>query len=61
MLNVSKSRIDSKAIYGGLISPKNERWDNFQYMKLSQRSFFGRIEDTRICYLDCLTFSIWLW
>ena len=26
------------------------------YWKLSQRSFFGRIEDTIICFRDCLTF-----
>ena len=39
------------------ILPKNERWDNFQYKKLSQRSFFGRIEDTIICFRYCLTFS----
>ena len=39
------------------ILPKNERWDNFQYIKFSQRSFFGRIEDTTICFRDCLTFK----
>ena len=27
------------------ILPKNKHWDNFMYWKLSQRSFFGRIED----------------
>ena len=27
------------------ILPKNERWGNFQYIKLPQRSFFGRIQD----------------
>ena len=36
------------------ILPMNER---FQYIKLSQRSFFGRIEDTIICFRDLLTFS----
>ena len=40
------------------ILPKNERWDNFQYIKVYQRSFFGRIEDTIICFRDCLTFTI---
>ena len=39
------------------ILPYNERWDNFQYVKLSQRSFFGRIEDTINCFQDLLTFS----
>ena len=32
-------------------------WDNFQYIKLSQRLSFGRNEDTIICFQDCLTFS----
>jgi hypothetical protein len=36
--------------------PKNERWDNFRYIKLSQRSFFGKIEDTINCFQDLLTF-----
>ena len=27
------------------ILPKNERWGNFQYIKLPHRSFFGRIQD----------------
>ena len=40
-----------------LILPKNERWENFQYMKLSQRSFLGRIQDALICFRDLLTFS----
>ena len=39
------------------ILPKNERWDNFMYWKLSQGSFFGRIKDTIICFRDCLNFS----
>ena len=38
------------------ILPKNERWDNFQYIKLSQHSFLGRIEDTINCFRDLLTF-----
>ena len=38
------------------ILPKNERWDNFQYIKLSQHSFFGRIQDAVICFRDLLTF-----
>ena len=40
------------------ILPKNERWYTFMYWKLSQRSFFGRIEGTIICFRDCLTFTI---
>ena len=37
------------------------QWKRFQlklcfYWKLSQHSFFGRIEDTIICFRDCLTF-----
>ena len=39
------------------ILPKNKRWDDFVYWKLSQRSFFGRIEDTIICFRDCQTFK----
>ena len=39
------------------ILPKNERWDNFMYCKLSQRSFFGRIEDTINFFRDLLTFK----
>ena len=41
------------------ILPNNERWDNFQYIKLSQSSFFGIIVDTIICFPDCLTFRLW--
>ena len=40
------------------IVPKNKCWNNFQYIKLSQRLFFGRMEDTIICFRDCLTFNI---
>ena len=29
------------------------------YWKLYQRSFFGRIEDTTICFRDCLTFNFY--
>ena len=36
------------------ILPKNERPDNCQYINLSQR-FFWRMEDTIICFRDCLT------
>ena len=39
------------------ILPKNERWDKFQYMKSSQYSLFGRIEDTKNCFQYLLTFS----
>ena len=53
-LKVSKSR---EQFMVSSILPKNERWDNFMYWKLSQCSFFGRIEDTIICFPDCLTFT----
>jgi len=39
------------------ILPKNERWGNFMYWKLPQRSFFERIQDAIICFWDLLTFS----
>ena len=42
LLKVSKSQ---KQIMRSWILPKNERWGNFQYIKLPQRSFFGRIQD----------------
>ena len=38
------------------ILPKNERWGNFMYWKMPQRSFFGRIQDAIICFWDLLTF-----
>ena len=41
-----------------LIIPKNERWGIFQYMKLPQHLFFGRIQDAIICFQDLLTFSV---
>ena len=40
------------------ILPKNEHWDSFQYIKLSQRSFYGRIEGTKNCFRELLTFRI---
>ena len=40
------------------ILPKNERWVNFHYIKLSQCLFFGRIVDTLNCFRDLLTFSL---
>ena len=43
VLKVSKSR---KKYIVFWILPKNERWGNFQYIKLPKRSFFERIEDT---------------
>jgi hypothetical protein len=52
MLKVSKSQ---KQIMASRILPKNERWDNFQYIKSSQCSFFGRIEDTILFFRDLLT------
>ena len=51
---VSKSRKQSM-VSSFLL--KNGRWDNFMSWKLSQRSFFGRIEDPIICFRDCLTFN----
>ena len=42
ILKVSKSQKQIKASW---ILPKKERWGNFQYIKLPQRSFFGRIQD----------------
>ena len=41
-LKVSKSQ---KQIMATWIFPRNERWGNFQYIKLPQHSFFGRIQD----------------
>ena len=38
------------------ILPKKKHLDNSMYWKLSQHSFFGRIEDTIIWFRDCLTF-----
>ena len=55
-LNFLKVRQSRKQIMVSSILPKNERWDNFQYIKLPQRSFFGRIEDTINCFPDLLTF-----
>jgi hypothetical protein len=40
------------------IFQKNEHWDNFQYIKISQRLFFGKFKDTINCFWDLLTFSI---
>ena len=53
-LKVRKSR---KLIIVSSILPKNERWHNFQYIKFSQRSFFGSIGDTINCFRHLLTFS----
>ena len=39
------------------ILPKNERWGNFQYIKLPQRSFFGGIKDNIFFFRDFLTFN----
>ena len=41
-LKVSKSQ---KQIMWSWILPKNEGWGNFQYLKLPQLSFLGRIQD----------------
>ena len=48
MYHVKVSRYRKQFMVSSIL-PKNERWDNFQYIKLSQRSFFGRIEDTINC------------
>ena len=50
----SKSR---KQFMVSSILPKNERWDNFMYWKLSQHSLFGRIQDATIYFPDLETFS----
>ena len=39
------------------ILPKNERWGNFQYIKLPQRLCFGRIQDNIFFFRDFLTFG----
>ena len=39
------------------ILPTNELWGNFQYTKLPQRSFFGRIQDNIYFFRDFLTFT----
>ena len=41
-----------------ILQKNPERWDDFMYWKLSQRSFFGRIKDTIICFWDCLTLNL---
>ena len=46
MLKVSKSQ---KQIMASWILPTIECWGNFQYIKLPQRSYFGRIQDN-ICF-----------
>ena len=56
-----KVRQSRKQIMVSSILPNNECWDNFQYIKLSQRSFFGRIEDTINCFRDLLTFKLVEW
>ena len=53
-LKVSKSQ---KQIMASWILPKNERWGIFQYIKLPQRSFFGRIQDNIFFFRDFLTFN----
>ena len=47
-----KGQTISKADYGVLNSPKSECWHNFQYIKLSQHYFFGRIKETINCTRD---------
>ena len=55
-----KVRQSRKQIMVSSILPKNESWDNFQYIKLSQRLFFGRFEDTINCFRNLLIFSFCL-
>ena len=50
-LNVSKSR---KQFMVSSIFPKNKRWFSVHKIILS---VLGRIEDTIICFQDCLTFT----
>ena len=52
LLKVRQSR---NQIMVSSILPKNERWDNFHHIKLSQRPFFKRKEDTIDCFRDLLT------
>ena len=54
---VSKSQ---KQIMASWILPTIECWGNFQYMKLPQRSFFGRIKDNIFFFWDLLTFVCYL-
>ena len=54
---ILKVRQSQKQIVVSSILPKNDRWDNFIHWKLSQRLFFGRIEDTIHCFWDLLTFT----
>ena len=53
-LKVSKSQ---KQFMVSSILPKIKCWDNFMCWKLYQHWYFGRIEDTIICFRDCLTFK----
>ena len=53
-LKVRKSRKENMLSW---ILPKNERWGNFMYWKITQRLFFGRIQDAIVCFWDLLTFS----
>ena len=52
-----KGHTISKANYGVLNSPQKRTLGWFQYIKLSQRSFLGRIEDNLNCFRDLLTFK----
>ena len=44
-------------IYFLKASKSHKRWGNFQYIKLPQRSFFGRIQDSIFSFRDFLTFT----
>ena len=55
LVKVSKSQ---KQIMASWILPKNEHLVNFQYTKLPQRSFLGRIQDNIFLFQDFLTFRM---
>ena len=53
---VLKVRISRKKNMLSWILPKNERWGNFMYWKMPQRSFFGRIQYAIICFCrECVS------
>ena len=47
-----KVSISQKQIMASWILPKNECWGNFQYTKLPQCSFFGRIQDNIYIFFE---------
>ena len=52
----TKGQLISKAIYRILNSPKNER-NALRILSSALRLFFGRIEETIICFRDLLTLT----